>query len=236
MITIESHHNGPPGSAHGGVAAGLLAALVDADRAVIRFHSPPPVGEALLRVPNPSGSVDVFAGSRRVATVTAGPPLDVEPFTRLDAHDVSIAEATWLEYCDGHHPFPTCFGCGPDRTDGLGLTPGAVAGSSVHATSWTPSHDGPVPSWLVWAALDCPSGGPAVAAVPAGSAVVTGQLAVDIREQLSGGEPYQIISRCTARSGRKMTTQAAIVDRAGRNVAVAEATWIAISSESALAS
>lgn len=236
MITIPPHHNGPPGSAHGGVAAGHMAALVDADRAVVRFHSPPPLDEALTTSQDSSGSTDVFAGARRVATVTRSAALNVAPFTRLDTQDAARAASDWLAVYDGHHPFPTCFGCGPDRHDGLGLTPGRVAASALFAACWTPNGDGPVPSWLVWAALDCPSGGPALDAVPPGSAVVTGQLAVEIRRPLHGGVPYQIIGRRTGLSGRKITTQAAIVDPAGLNVAVAEATWIAISSDGALAS
>lgn len=236
MITIQSLHNGPPHSAHGGVAAGQMATLVDTDRAVVRFHAPPPLDEPLTGVALAHGAVDVLAGSRRIATVRPSARLEVEPFERLDPMAVAIAESQWLDHHDGDHPFPTCFGCGNERSDGLGLAPGNVPGSSIHATFWTPNTDGPVPPWLVWAALDCPSGGPALAAVPTGAAVMTGELAVDIREPIDGSSGYQILSRCRDRSGRKIATQAAIVDRTGRNVAVAEATWIALSHEIAVAS
>lgn len=236
MITIQALHNGPPHSAHGGVAAGQMAALVDAERAIVRFHAPPPLDEPLIGVTQPLGAVDVLAGSRCIATVRPTPALSIEPFARLQPMAVAAAESKWLDHADGHHPFPTCFGCGTDRSDGLGLTPGPVPGSSVHAAFWTPTLDGPVPSWLVWAALDCPSGGPALAAVARGTAVVTGELAVDIIEPLAGGERYQILSRCDAQSGRTFRTSAAFVDQAGRNVAVAAATWIAIPSESMVAS
>ena len=67
-----------------------------------------------------------------------------------------------------------------------------------------------------------------MAAVPRGTAVVTGELAVEIRGALRGGERYQIVSRCTEMSGRKIRTQAAILDRDGTNLAVAASTWIAI--------
>ena len=178
----------------------------------------------------------MLAGSRLVATVRPTKSLEIEPFERLQPMTVAVAESGWLDHSDGHHPFPTCFGCGPDRSDGLGLAPGPVPGSSDYATFWAPRVDGPVPSWLVWAALDCPSGGPALAAVSNGTAVVTGELAVDIRRPLVGGRQYQILSRCRERSGRRFQTQAAVVDHAGRNVAVAAATWISISPESAVAS
>lgn len=236
MITIHPLHNGPPHSAHGGVAAGQMATLVNTDRAKVRFHSPPPLDEPMTGVAQQIGTIDVVAGSHRIATVSSTIPLEIEPFERLQPTTVAAAESTWLDHSNGRHPFPTCFGCGTDRSDGLGLTPGPVPGSSVYATFWAPVVDGPVPSWLVWAALDCPSGGPALAAVSNGAAVVTGELAVDIRQPLVGGRPYQILSRCQERSGRRFQTQAAIVDDAGHNVAVAAATWIAISPASAVAS
>lgn len=236
MINIHSLHNGPRHSAHGGVAAGRMAELVDADRAAVRFHAPPPLDEPLTGVALPLGVVDVLAGSRRIATVRPSAQLTIEPFEQLDPMAVAIAESNWLDHHDGHHPFPTCFGCGNERSDGLDLAPGTVPGTSVHATFWTPLVDGSVPPWLVWAALDCPSGGPALAAVPAGTAVMTGELAVDIREPLDGSASYQILSRCHDRSARKFKTQAAIVDQHGHNVAVAEATWIALAPEIAAAS
>jgi hypothetical protein len=202
----------------------------------VRFHAPPPLDERLVGVTQPLGAVDVLAGSRRIATVRPSERIDIEPFVRLQQEAVAVAESKWLDHANGVHPFPTCFGCGTDRSDGLGLTPGPVPGSSVHATSWTPALDGPVPPWLVWAALDCPSGGPALATVAPGTAVVTGELSVDIREPLAGGACYQILSRCQERSGRAFRTHAAIVDDAGRHVALAAATWIAVPVESMVAS
>jgi hypothetical protein len=236
MIIISNRHNGPPHSAHGGVAAGQMAALVDAECAVVRFHAPPPLEKALVGIARPLGAVEVLAGSQHVATVRPSPALSIEPFAQLHPMEVETAESTWLDHVDGQHPFPTCFGCGTDRIDGLGLRPGPVQGSSMHATFWTPAVDGPVPPWLVWAALDCPSGAPALAAVAAGTAVMTGQLTVDIRTPLAGNERHQILSRCDEQSGRRFRTHAAVVDEAGRHVAVAEATWIAVPSASIAAS
>lgn len=237
MLTIPSLYNGPPTSAHGGVAAGHMAALVDPARAVIRFHSPPPLDDALREVHHPSGSVDLFDGSRRVATVSPSAALNVEPFEQLDPVAVWLAESRWLDHADGHHPFPTCFGCGPDRAhDGLALEPGSVVGTDMHATSWTPDVTGIVPLWLVWAAIDCPSGAPALRLAPGGSAAVTGELAVEVRAPIVGGDRYQILSRSVGSTGRKIFTHAAIVDPSGRNVAVAEATWIVVPAEAAVAS
>ena len=52
------------------------------------------------------------------------------------------------------HDYPTCFVCGPARTDGLGIFAGAVDGRGVFAAPWLVPDD--VSRVLVWAALDCP--------------------------------------------------------------------------------
>lgn len=236
MITIQSLHNGPPRSAHGGVAAGQMAALIDAERAVVRFHAPPPLGEPLTGVSASPDEIDVLAGQSRIAIVRPTAPIEIEPFEPLGPMAVAVAESRWLDDIGRDHPFPTCFGCGTGRSDGLGLMPGLVPGTSTYATFWTPDVDGPVPSWLVWAALDCPSGGPALASVASGGFVVTGELGVEIFQPLDGAQRYQILSRCLEQSGRVFRTQAAIVDETGANVAVAAATWIAVSPDSAVAS
>jgi hypothetical protein len=88
-----------------------------------------------------------------------------------------------------------------------------------------------VPAWLVWAALDCGSAGPVVATASRGVPVVTGELAVEIRGKVSGGDRYVLMSRMVARSGRKTVTQAALVDGAGRHVAVGTTTWFALTGE-----
>lgn len=62
------------------------------------------------------------------------------------------------------HPFPSCFGCGLDRTrgDGLRIFAGALPGGFMHAAPWMPypslAADGAIPIRVVWAALDCPGG------------------------------------------------------------------------------
>lgn len=63
------------------------------------------------------------------------------------------------------HPFPTCFGCGHERTegDGLRIFSGPVNGSDVMAAPWFPDpslagETGRVRTEFLWAALDCPAG------------------------------------------------------------------------------
>jgi hypothetical protein len=47
LITIDSIHNGPAHSGHGGVSGGRFAELIDADAASVRFQAPIPLDEPL---------------------------------------------------------------------------------------------------------------------------------------------------------------------------------------------
>ena len=235
MIIIDPTHNGPPGSGHGGVAAGRFAELVDPHRARVRFHAFIPLGVPLTGQRAADGAVAVSDGDTLIATVAPTDP--IEPFVDLpvpELDDVAAAEARWYAACRDRHPFPTCFGCGPARPerDGLHLRPGALAGLDVHATTWRPSLDGATPAWLVWAALDCGSAGPALVGMPDGASVVTGELAVDIRKTVPGDATVVIVSRATSRNARKTKVAAALIDpRTGQHYAAATSTWFTIAQE-----
>jgi hypothetical protein len=232
MIVIDSTYNGPPGSGHGGVAAGRFAELLDPHRARVRLHAPIPLGTPLRHDWADDGTVVVSDGGNVIATVHATGPIERPtdlPVPALDA--VATAEKDWDAVHRDRHPFPTCFGCGPLRPvgDGLHLRPGALAGLDVHATTWRPEVDGPAPAWLIWAALDCGSAGPVATDVPDGAGVVTGELAVDIRDAPPPGTTAMIISHATAREARKTTVHAALIDtRTGRLYATAASVWITL--------
>lgn len=231
-VRIDPIYNGPPDSAHGGVAAGRMAELVDPRRARVRLQAPIPIDTPMTGTESDDGAVEVTADGQRIAAVRAlDAPLGVEYFPLLDPKVVEQAEADFREHWGGgRHPFPTCFGCGPGRDDGRGmeLRSGAAPGRDLHAAWWNPGADGPVPHWLVWAALDCPSGFPAFVDLAPDRARVTGEFAVEIRHPVAGDGVYQILSHVTGASGRKTTTAAAIVDEDGTNLAVATAIWIEI--------
>ncbi len=231
-ITIDPVYNGPPDSAHGGVAAGRMAEWLDPLHARVRLQAPPPIATPMTGTESDHGAIEVAAGGQRIAEVrTLDTRLDVEPFERLDPAVVAKAEEEFdRQWGDGRHPFPTCFGCGHGRHDHLGmeLRSGPAPGHDLHVASWTPEIEGPVPPWLVWAALDCPSGFPAFVGMAPDRVRLTGELAVDIRHPVPGDGAYQILSHVTGSAGRKTTTAAAIVDEHGTNLAVATATWIEI--------
>ncbi len=231
MLTIDPRYNGPPGSGHGGVAAGHFAGPVDPRRAAVRFHAPIPLGRPLQDEPADDGAVTWTDEGQPIATVRpANEAPTVQPFERLDAGLIQAAAEHFAVEMLPTHPFPTCYGCGHSRHehDGMELRPGAVPGHDLHATAWSPGRPGPLPLWRVWAVLDCPSAFPAMAELRPGMGVVTGEFAVDIGHAVPGDLDYQVISRLVGRDGRKSYCEAALVDPTGTTLAVATSTWIEI--------
>ena len=227
-FSIDATYNGPAGSAHGGTAAGRFAAAVDSKAATVRLHQPIPLGRPMRSMGGTHKSA-FYSDGRLIATVRPlSGPLTTAQFGRLAAAEVNDAERNWLDIRDGEHMAPTCYACGHHRHDGLGLRPGPIAETGLAATSWNPGIEGEVPDWLVWAALDCPTGFPALRKVERDEAVVTGQLSVQILDHVRGDGDYQLIGRRIGGEGKKHSTEAALVDERGVAVAVASAIWFAV--------
>ena len=228
-MIIDPHYTGPAHFGHGGVSGGRFAEFVEPDAASVRFFRPIPLGTDLAAVQGPDG-LTVSASDEVVATVRRlDAPLAVGPFSMPSALEIERAERSWLDARDGHHMAPTCFACGHQRlVGGLGLRPGPVADGGVHACRWRPEGTGRLPAWLVWAALDCPTGFPALHQIAASEAIVTGELAVQILEPVHAGSTYRILSRLVAHDGRKHETAAALYGPNGRRCAIARATWLTV--------
>jgi hypothetical protein len=231
MITIPAHLNGPAGAANGGVAAGLLAGLLD-QPGTVRFHAPIPLATPLHAERAADDTISVEAGRVLVATVMPWDgAVDTSDLVIPDADEVASAEQRWSTDHGARHPYPSCFGCGPDRanSDGLGLRPGFVPALGVHATAWTPPGTGPAPAWLVWAALDCASGGPALEGATPDQAVVTGQLAVVIHEPVPAGADLVAVTRARRRDGPKTVVAGLLADRTTRTpLATTTSTWFTL--------
>ena len=230
-MIIDPHYNGPHAVGHGGASAGRFAELVEPDAASVRFLLPVPLAAELVPVPDRDrGAVALNHGEKTVATVQAlSRPLAVGPIPMPSAFEIERAERTWLDDRDGDHICPTCFGCGHERlVGGLGLRPGPAGDDGVHACRWRPEGTGRLPSWLVWAAMDCPTGFPALATVGLDEAIVTGELAVQVLEPLHAGRTYRILSRFVRADGRRRFTEAALYRPDGRRAAVATATWVTV--------
>jgi hypothetical protein len=157
---------GPPDSGNGGYVCGLTAGYLDGP-AEVTLRKPPPLETPLNLEPDGDGSVRVRDGQTLIAEATSSPD---GPALQLPA-PVSVRQArsagtrSHLRVHPGHHPFPTCFVCGPDRRpgDGLRILVGPVPGRELLADLWHPAAElsttnGHVRPEFIWAALDCAGG------------------------------------------------------------------------------
>jgi len=234
-LLIEPRFCGPPDSANGGYACGLIAAHLDG-QAEITLRRPPPLARPMAAECDGGGSVRVLDGDVVIAEGASSPGrLAVElpaPVTVRDARAAGLRSR--LRAHPEEHPFPTCFVCGPTRRppDGLGIMPGSVAGRGLYADAWSPDGtlarpDGSLAPEFVWAALDCAGGIGALGdAAPDGPPYVLGRFAARQFGPVLAGQPHVVAGWRLARDGRKLLAGSALFTATGQAVAVARATWI----------
>jgi hypothetical protein len=215
-LIIPARFNGPPGSANGGYTCGVVAALLG-EPAEVTLRLPPPL-ERPLRVERDNGRVEVYDGDALVAEAVRA-EVDVEPPAAVALADAERAAAGYDGFRE--HAFPTCFVCGPERDDGLGIYAGRVDGTDLVAAPWTPHES---QRELVWAALDCP-GAFAVGFAGRGE-LVLGRLAARIERVPDVGEPCVVVGWPLGRDGRKLYAGTALFTAGGELLARARATWI----------
>ena len=235
-LTIPDRFNGPAGSAHGGWAAGQLAARVlGVDEvglgraAQVTLRQPLPLGSRQRVSPAADAGVVLTFGGAIIAEATPV-ELDVAP---VDPVCPGLATEAMTRYAGLiQHPYPTCFACGttrPDR-DGLGLRPGPLPDRpGTTATMWVPDaslvgpEDDTVTAAAVWAALDCP-GGWAVE-IP-GRPLLLGRITAQVDALPRVGEHCVVMGAVLAREGRKVHSATTAYDGDGRALARATAIWI----------
>ncbi|RLC58141.1 MAG: hypothetical protein DRI30_03085 [Chloroflexi bacterium] len=233
LMVISGQFNGPPGSANGGYAAGLLAQQLDAETVEVTLRAPPPL-DVPLRIERADGTVRALLDDALIAEATA---------SDLDVTAEVPAAVTWDEAVAAaevyaglkSHAFPTCVACGPKRepADGLRLFSGPVAGREVVASAWEPATwtaeaDGRVAPAITWAALDCPG---AWAINPSGRlTVVLGRLTVRIMTPPRAGERYVVSGWPLGEDGRKLFSGTALHSADGTLYAAARAVWIRVES------
>lgn len=212
-MEIAKRFNGPPDSANGGYTCGLVAAAYGLNEVTLR--KPPPL-DTPLRVDEDG----VYDGDALVAQATqADVSVEPPPFPGYDTARAAEERYQGLR----HHPFPTCYVCGPNRDDGLGLRPGPTYDGIV-ATTWTPQETS---DEFVWAALDCPG---AWALMQTDEApIVLGRLAVQIDRAPQTGRPHVVTGwRHKPREGRKHYAGTALYDAAGTLLAKGQAVWVSL--------
>ena len=236
-VVIDRRFRGPPDSAQGGYTCGLVAARLGEPCAAVTLRAPPPLERPLEIRPTEGGGVALLDGEHAVAeAVPADLRLDVPDPVGLDEARRAAARCPWIE----RHPFPGCFGCGPERSqdEAVAILTGPVAGGGdVFAGPWTPlaefaGADGAVTPLFVWSALDCPTAAPAVPpdAAPSVLARLTGRLLAPVRPR----ETHTVVAWPIAHDDRKHRGGAAIYAPDGQLCAYAEGLWIELRDPAAM--
>jgi hypothetical protein len=241
FVAIEKRFCGPPKSANGGYACGLLAAYIGRS-AEITLLAPPPLGEPLCIVPGEHGvelrqQEKMLARGRRTGGIDFA---DIPTASFCEAHD-AIRRSP---YDESRHPLPTCFVCGPHRTegDGLRIIPSPLPARADDRTGtlsapWVPTanlagEDGAVAGEFIWAALDCPTGFAAAGARHLGmtgdEAILLGRMSARIEQRPEPGDRCVIVAWPTGRDGRKLFANSALLSSAGETLAIAQTTWIVV--------
>lgn len=229
-VVIDPRFNGPPTTANGGYACGVVAGAIGPS-ARVDLRAPPPLGVPLT-LERAGEGVRLTAGGALVAEGRPGAPRTDAP----QPPSVEAAESAARGYPGrdpDDHAFPTCFVCGPLRgDDGLRVFPGPLPGSGVLACTWRPGEDlstsggdGAVSPPFVWAALDCPSG---FACMPAGRTSVLASMTAEVIAPARAGADHVLVSWKLGSEGRKHRAGAALFDAGGARLAQAEALWITI--------
>lgn len=224
LITIDARFRGPPDSANGGYACGLLAEVIEGV-ATARLRVPPPLDRP-MSIQGDGSFSRLLDGEVVVGEATSDElELSVPPPPTLDIAKEAVASYAGFEY----HPFPTCYVCGPTREpgDGLQIFPGPVPGTDLVASPWTPDatltdEDGEVDRRHMWAALDCPSYFGISHAPPA----VLASLTADISRVPEIGEPLVAFGWHRRSEGRKHHSGSAIATQEGEIIGKASALWI----------
>jgi hypothetical protein len=221
-LHIPSRMNGPAESANGGIACGRLAEVLPYSGPVtVTLRMPPPLDRDLTVEPTEFG-VRLVGDGRLIAEATPAdePP---EPVAPVDFETAADAATRFAGFTD--HPFPTCFGCGTDRVDGLACYAGPVLADdpSYVATPFVPRPDLPRELALTWAALDC-AGGWSIGL--AGRRAVLGRMTGLISELPAIGERCVVVARCDRWDDRKAFSRSTGYGEDGRILGVTSAIWI----------
>ena len=226
-VMFAGRFNGPPGTANGGYACGVIAGHIPADLVEVTLHRPPPLdADLLVERAGPVYEVRPSGGEVVAVAKPVDEPVDVVPPVLDIPADAVVAVA------DADHPFRSCFTCGPDREpgDGLRIFAKRLPGQSVLADLWTPDEsladdDGAVPPAIVWAALDCPGGWAVFNRLPGGVAVL-GRMTAHIERVPRVGEQCVVVATSDWRDGRKVGANSALYTAVGELLAAARAVWI----------
>lgn len=221
-LVLDRRFNGPPETANGGYACGVVARHVDGP-AHVSLRRPVPLGAPLHLERHDDGHVTLHDGDDLIAEADPALPLDeVVPPYRPSPEEAREAAARR----PGAWPaaFGRCWVCSP-REDGLGVVFGPLrarpemTGAVLHA-----GDGGELAPEIVWAALDCPSYTPSLWGNETPSLLAG--LHAELLEPVPAGVPLAVTGWSLGADGRKHRSATAILAPDGRMLARAQALWI----------
>jgi len=228
-LRIDARLNGPPRSANGGFASGTIAQSLGGT-ASVRLIRPIPLETPMELEMDVNGDFGQVVDSHRhlVAEVRQADPFTMIPPVRPGFGDAEAARAASPLH-GARHLLSNCVVCGPERRDGLHVTPGPLADrSDVLAAPFVPleqdATDGVVHPAAVWGALDCPSY-PATSLLD-GRIGLLGTLTAHRNRDVFVGERLVAVGWTVEHHGRSTQTASALLDERGEVVASARAVWI----------
>jgi hypothetical protein len=215
-VVIRRRFCGPIDSANGGYTCGLLAGLLDAPSIDAILLRPPPL-ERELRF----DGLGLRDGEELVAEAERA-ELDLEPPRPVSYGDAEEASRGYPGF--RRHAFPTCFVCGPARSegDGLRIFAGPVEGRDVVAAPWRAPED--VDEAVVWAALDCP--GAIAVGFPERGETLLGRFLGRVDGTPAPGERCVVVAWPLGEERRKRYAGTALFGEDERLLGLARAVWI----------
>lgn len=227
-VTLRADEIGPEAHANGGFACGMFAELVGGT-ATVRLLAGVPVAVP-LDVHHEADSATITVAGQPVAVARTAEPFALEPPYRPTMAE-AIAAREAHPFRGVRHPLSDCIVCGPERADGLQVTPGPLAAAEdLLAAPFVPraEHevDGAVRREVVWGALDCPSY-PAEA-MRTGEFSLLGTLSAHQTRPVRAGEELVVVGWTESRGTRSHRTASAILAPDGVVVASARAVWVTL--------
>lgn len=227
IVTVDSRFHGPADSGNGGYVSGLLAAHIKGP-AEITLRQPPPLGTELCVKQMGEGQFHLLADEVLIAE---GRPSQIEiEVPRCPSFEAAqLASQNYVGFKE--HWFPTCFVCGPDRSDGLGIFAGPVPGEELVAAPWIPAEwladeRGYVEQKFLWASLDCP--GAYIIPRNDNTAKVLGRITVELIAKVRPGMKLVAMGWYRGSEGRKHYVGTALCNEDGTVLAQADAVWISL--------
>lgn len=218
-LMIDSRYNGPPGTGNGGWTAGLIGTRLRPGPAEVTLRKPPPL-DLPIHVTKVDEGLDVINPGFEVIATARRREAEIPPVPGVPADEAREASKRYPGH--GHHHFPTCFVCGPQRPDGLRIFPGPIGKGRTAAIFHVP-EDPHVP--MMWAALDCPGGW---TVIESDSPWVLGRIAAIVDELPEPGDECVVVGQVISRHGRRAVVRTSLYAPLGGLLARAEATWIRI--------